>query len=738
MKRKKLLCTMLAGLMAVSMILPVSAEELPAVPEVVATEKITAEEVGDIQSVSVFPEGIDEELVGEMEEDELVGAPSFDLVTAQSSAAPANILGPVTDTFASTGAGVYYAKYYKFTSAAENVSYKLTFTNSSDKAGYYMHIYSDTGVLVSKLGSVGKNASLYTTIKLEPNKQYYAFVYCSNANVGGTVSFSSIATPDEPDTMDTARAAMPGDQISGTICVPVNSSSTNNYLRSGYSDEDWYKFTATTTSNNFTVYNADVPTYLSFEITDDAGVIISKERPYKNSKQTITASTVPGKTYYIHVFHTSSSSNSVGSYTIDFVAESEASNTKELAQTITADTLYKDAINAKGDVDYFKLHTSAECVYYTFEVNNISYPHGNGVSFEIVTADGAVIDGSKTAVTSMGKQNIVVTKLPTDKDLYVLIHGYANGDQIGDYSFKYSVKSDAADSIGTAGLISAGKDYSGFIAGKLDEDWYKFVTTDRDAKYIFKINNLEDFASYLDVITADGTRVNGTSSYSNKTETVEMSLPANAIYYVKIHTNSIDRYGNYTFNYMVEYKFSDDADGAWYGEALQYVANNGIMTGYKGTTKFGVNDSIRREDFATMLWRMEGEPAVAFSGKFSDVSRGKYYSDAVEWCASTGIVTGYKGTTKFGRGDSITREQLAAMLYRYASYKGKDTSASTNLNTFPDYSAVHSYATTPFSWCVAKGIITGKQKSGNYYLSPTGSATRAECATMVMRFLKNI
>lgn len=190
--------------------------------------------------------------------------------------------------------------------------------------------------------------------------------------------------------------------------------------------------------------------------------------------------------------------------------------------------------------------------------------------------------------------------------------------------------------------------------------------------------------------------------------------------------------------------FNDVIKNKWYSEGIKCAYFNGIMTGYKDkegnyTGSFGTDDTLTRGQFATMIYRMEGCPAVTYTGKFPDVPAGKYYSEAVEWCASQGIITGYTSgqfTGLFGTNDAIERQQLATIFCRYAAYKGYNISDKKDLSVFPDAGRVAGYAKEQMAWCVQQGIITGSVQNGVAYLLPKDSASRAQCATMIQRFMK--
>ena len=177
--------------------------------------------------------------------------------------------------------------------------------------------------------------------------------------------------------------------------------------------------------------------------------------------------------------------------------------------------------------------------------------------------------------------------------------------------------------------------------------------------------------------------------------------------------------------------FTDVKSGDWFCDSVRYVYENELMSG-TGTTTFGPNEKTTRGMIVTILYRLENEPAVSADSAFSDVEAGQYYANAVAWANQNGIVTGYDDG-RFGPNDTITREQMAAILYRYADYKEQDVSAAADLSAFTDAGSVSDYAVQAFEWAVSEGLITG---STDTTLSPAGSALRCEVATILMRFLQ--
>ena len=177
--------------------------------------------------------------------------------------------------------------------------------------------------------------------------------------------------------------------------------------------------------------------------------------------------------------------------------------------------------------------------------------------------------------------------------------------------------------------------------------------------------------------------------------------------------------------------FTDVSEKDWFYGDVMFVCENGLMLG-TSKTLFSPYGTATRGMMATILWRMEGSPAPKGKNGFTDVEAEKWYTDAVTWTAENGIFAGY-GKDKFGPDDPITREQLAAIFYRYADYKGYDLTVKGNLDTFKDADKITDYAKTAMQWAVGSGLVKGK--SGNL-LDPQGTATRAEIAAMLHRFIE--
>ena len=179
-------------------------------------------------------------------------------------------------------------------------------------------------------------------------------------------------------------------------------------------------------------------------------------------------------------------------------------------------------------------------------------------------------------------------------------------------------------------------------------------------------------------------------------------------------------------------KYTDVDTTQWYHEGVDYVIANGMMNG-TGTNIFEPNATTTRGMIVTILYRLEKEPAAGTS-PFTDVDAGQWYAKAVAWAAANGVVNGTSPTT-FNPNDPITREQMAAILYRYASFKGYDVTAKADLAGFTDAAQISDYAKDPMAWANKAGLIGGVSATT---LQPQGSAIRAQVATILMRFCENV
>ena len=181
----------------------------------------------------------------------------------------------------------------------------------------------------------------------------------------------------------------------------------------------------------------------------------------------------------------------------------------------------------------------------------------------------------------------------------------------------------------------------------------------------------------------------------------------------------------------IKLPFTDVSESDWFYDAVCYVYKPGIMTGLE-ESRFGPYESLARAQFAVILYRMNDEPDVEYKATFPDVADDVWYTDAILWAADTKVVTGYTDSGKFGPADKINREQMAVMLYRYANYKDYESDAPEDISGYKDADKVSAFAKEAMEWAVGNGIISGKD--GGTVLDPQGNASRAETATIIMRF----
>ena len=178
-----------------------------------------------------------------------------------------------------------------------------------------------------------------------------------------------------------------------------------------------------------------------------------------------------------------------------------------------------------------------------------------------------------------------------------------------------------------------------------------------------------------------------------------------------------------------ELPFRDVSEDAWYEESVRYVYENGLMVG-SSDTEFHPDVITSRSMLVTTLWRMAGSPSAGGPIPFDDVNEEAWYAEAVRWAAGEGIVNGYSSGI-FAPDDTLTREQMAEMLYRFAGYMGYDISGAADLSGYSDTEEISGYAARALSWAGAEGLINGMSDT---VLAPKGSATRAQMAAILMRF----
>lgn len=231
---------------------------------------------------------------------------------------------------------------------------------------------------------------------------------------------------------------------------------------------------------------------------------------------------------------------------------------------------------------------------------------------------------------------------------------------------------------------------------------------------------------------ADITLYNSTADYTvtdNGDGTYSVTFAKAGIYYVVASAADNSIVPAVT---VVEVKPFNDVSG-WAEEAILYVYEKGLMNGV-GNGRFDPKGTLNRAALVTILYRLEGKPAVSSENPFTDIAEGQWYTEAVLWAAEKGIVEGY-GNGKFGPKDDITRQQAVTILKRYSQYKGLNTAAEADLSVFEDAGKVSNWAVDAVKWAVSTGLMKGRSET---VFAPTGNASRQEAATILMRYLENI
>ena len=238
----------------------------------------------------------------------------------------------------------------------------------------------------------------------------------------------------------------------------------------------------------------------------------------------------------------------------------------------------------------------------------------------------------------------------------------------------------------------------------------------------------------LTVRADEGYQLDGLTVTDSKGGTVKLTDKGSGTYTFTMPASKVTVQATFTQNQSGTLPFTDVKTGDWFYEAVQYVYDKGMMTGVSAD-RFAPASTTTRGMIVTILYRLENEPAVSGGSAFTDVESGAWYANAVAWAAANDIVNGTSATT-FAPNSPITREQMATMLYRFAQYKGMDAvTLQENLTGYPDGGQVSDYAIPAMNWAVGQGLIAGME---NGTLVPQGSATRAQVATILMRFCESI
>ena len=446
---------------------------------------------------------------------------------------------------------------------------------------------------------------------------------------------------------------------------------------------------------------------VSMDITPKYNLIATTDKDNRTDKNSVTLETKP---------LTVSEATKV-SVTIPAFA-----NKKVYIDHANGKNLYVATADANGKIEF----TTNGFSPFTFALSNpnvVAEVNGNAyTSFadavSAVPANGTIeITGGTSPYTGTANKTFTV-KNSTSANITV------NGQTIKpteSYTFKYTHSSD-----GSSGGSSSGKTTYKVTTSAVNNGGVNASPSSAEKGATITITLSPDKGYKLDKLTVtDGS--GKTVSTVKKSDTVyTFTMPASA---VKVGVSYVK-----ATETPSETKFNDVSANDWFASAVDYVTGKGMMNGTADNT-FSPKANTTRGMVVTVLYRLENQPSTS-AASFTDVASGAYYANAVAWANANGIVSGY-GSGKFGPNDKVTREQLAAILYRYAQYKKYDVSVGedTNILSYDDAQSISSYAIPAIQWACGAGVVTGKSGSK---LDPKGNATRAEVAAMLMRFCENV
>lgn len=343
-------------------------------------------------------------------------------------------------------------------------------------------------------------------------------------------------------------------------------------------------------------------------------------------------------------------------------------------------------------------------------------------------ANGGTIDivggTSYTATINSGDSKTFTVKNTLGSDITVKVNNDSKtvGKNNGTQSFTYTKPSSG----GSSGGSSSGKTTYKVTTSAVNNGGVNASPSNAEKGATITITLSPDKGYKLDKLTVTDGSGKAVSTVKKSDTVYTFTMPASA---VKVGVSYVK-----ATETPSKTKFNDVSANDWFASAVDYVTGKGMMNGTADNT-FSPKANTTRGMVVTVLYRLENQPSTS-AASFTDVASGAYYANAVAWANANGIVSGY-GSGKFGPNDKVTREQLAAILYRYAQYKKYDVSVGedTNILSYDDAQSISSYAIPAIQWACGAGVVTGKSGSK---LDPKGNATRAEVAAMLMRFCENV
>ena len=336
--------------------------------------------------------------------------------------------------------------------------------------------------------------------------------------------------------------------------------------------------------------------------------------------------------------------------------------------------------------------------------------------------------GSDVASETVGEGQKVAKPADPTRDGFTFTGWYTDEGCTKAYDFATPVTSDLT--------LYAGWEEDSSSSGTIVTRYN--VTVEESSNGTVKVSNSRPSAGLTVTVTLtpdEGYKADGVTVTDAKGNAVAVTNKGDGKYTFRMPRSNVTVKASFTKDdtpVETGLPFTDVKSGDWFYEAVKYVYDNKLMDGTSSTT-FAPLMTTNRAMVVTILWRLEGQPETDATLSFTDVESGVWYTAAVNWAASKGIVKGYSDTV-FAPNDTVTREQLATILYRYAEHKEYDVTAKGDLTTFADGANTSSWAAEAMEWAVGSGLLSGKDGGK---LDPTGTATRAEIATILMRFAGN-
>ena len=387
----------------------------------------------------------------------------------------------------------------------------------------------------------------------------------------------------------------------------------------------------------------------------------------------------------------------------------------EYEATVTKDgSVYTATFTNPHGFSPFTISMTSQAVAQIGETKYISLQD----AVNAVEANGTIeIVGGTSPYTGTANKTFTVSN-KTNAEITV------NGQKIKpteSYTFKYTHSSG-----GSSGGSSSGKTTYKVTTSAVNNGGVNASPSNAEKGATITITLSPDKGYKLDKLTVTDGSGKSVSTVKKSDTVYTFTMPASAVT-VGVSYAKADETPSET-------KFNDVSANDWFASAVDYVTGKGMMNGTADNT-FSPKANTTRGMVVTVLYRLENQPSTS-AASFTDVASGAYYANAVAWANANGIVSGY-GSGKFGPNDKVTREQLAAILYRYAQYKKYDVSVGedTNILSYDDAQSISSYAIPAIQWACGAGVVTGKSGSK---LDPKGNATRAEVAAMLMRFCENV